>query len=146
MIFAFSSFDTGQPAFALPASSSNFAWSAPGIFAFNVRCTDGDGKPVALLFQRDVGLGFHLLGGELGFAQDQRQRHGEAGGMRGADQFFRVGAGLAFEAAGEAVGVIVQRAALGRDRALAVLDAALPFGDPDVVVIRCSCYVASSVD
>ena len=88
----------------------------------------GDGKTVALLFQRDVGLGLHVLGGELGLAQDQRQRHGETGGVRRADQLFRVGAGLALEAAGEAVGIIIQRAALGRDRALAVLDAALPFG------------------
>ena len=37
-----------------------------------------------------VGLGFHMLGGELRFTENQRQRHGETGGMRGADQFFRV--------------------------------------------------------
>src|SRR5580698_10206580 len=48
--------------------------------------------------------------------------------MRGPDQFFRVRARFTFEAAGEAVGVVVQGAALGRDRALAVLDTALPFG------------------
>ena len=88
----------------------------------------GDRKTIALLLQRDVGPGFHVFGGELGFSQNQRQRHGEAGGVRGADQFFRIGAGLAFEAAREAIGVIVERAALGRDCALAVLDAALPFG------------------
>ena len=29
----------------MPASSSNFALSAPGIFAFNVRCTDVMAKP-----------------------------------------------------------------------------------------------------
>ena len=40
VIFVFRSFDTGQPALALPASSSNVALSAPGIFAFSVRCTD----------------------------------------------------------------------------------------------------------
>ena len=49
-------------------------------------------------------------------------------GMRRADQFFGVRARFALEAAGEAVGVIGERAALGRNRALAVLDAALPFG------------------
>ena len=98
----------------------------------------GDGKTVGYFLQRDVGLGFHLLGGELGFAQDQRQRHGETGGMRGADQFFRIGAGLALEAAGEAIGIIAQRAALGRDRALAVLDAALPFGRS---VMSPSCFI-----
>ena len=88
----------------------------------------GDRKTVALFFQRDIGFGFHVFGSELGFAEDQRQRHGETGGVRRADQFFRVGAGLALEAAGEAVGIIIQRAAPGRDRALAVLDATLPFG------------------
>jgi len=76
VILVFNSFDTGHPALAMPASSSNFALSAPGIFAVKVRCTEvmangGDGKAVALLFQRDVGLGLHLLGGELGFAEDQ---------------------------------------------------------------------------
>src|SRR5258708_845837 len=88
----------------------------------------GDGKTLALLFQRDVGLGLHLLGGELGFAEDQGQRHGETGGMRGPDQFLRVGARLALKTAGEAVRVFLERAALGGNRALAVLDTALPFG------------------
>ena len=37
--FALSSFETGQFAFAVFASSTNFDESAPGIFAFNVRCT-----------------------------------------------------------------------------------------------------------
>ena len=45
VIFVFSSFDTGQPALAMPASSSNFALSAPGIFAFSVRCTEVMAKP-----------------------------------------------------------------------------------------------------
>src|SRR5439155_54252 len=45
VILVFNSFDTGHPAFALPASSSNFALSAPGIFAFKVRCTDVMAKP-----------------------------------------------------------------------------------------------------
>jgi hypothetical protein len=88
----------------------------------------GDGKTVGHFLQRDVGLGLHVLGGELGLAKDQRQRHGEAGGVGGADQLFRVGARLAFEAAGEAIRIIAQRTALGRDRALAVLDTTLPFG------------------
>src|SRR5258708_39317825 len=88
----------------------------------------GDGKALALLFQRDVGLGLHLLGGELGFAEDQGQRHGETGGMRGPDQFLRVGARLALKAAGETVRGFLERAALGGNRALAVLETALPFG------------------
>src|SRR4051794_201722 len=87
-----------------------------------------DGKTVALLLERDIRLGFHVLGGELGFAEDQRQRHGETGGMGRANQLFRVRAGLAFEATGEAIRIVLERAALGRDRALAVLDSALPLG------------------
>ena len=88
----------------------------------------GDGKAVALLFQRHIGLGVHLVGLEAGLAQDQRQRHGETAGMGGADQFLGIGAGLAFEAAGEAVRIVVERAALGGDRALAILEAAMPNG------------------
>src|SRR5262245_29806454 len=45
VISAFSSLETGQPAFALPASSSNFAWSAPGILALSVRWTAVMAKP-----------------------------------------------------------------------------------------------------
>ena len=65
-----------------------------------------DGKTVALLLERDVGAGLHLLGGELGFAEDQRQRHGETGSMGRPDQLFRVRARLALETAREAVRVI----------------------------------------
>jgi hypothetical protein len=42
------------------------------------------------------------------------------------NQFFRVGAGLPFKSTAEAVRVSCQRAALGRDSALAVLNAAVP--------------------
>jgi len=45
VILVFSNFDTGQPALAMPASSSNFVLSAPGIFAVSVRCTDVMAKP-----------------------------------------------------------------------------------------------------
>ena len=39
------SFDTGQPAFALAANSSNCALSAPGTFADSARCTEVMAKP-----------------------------------------------------------------------------------------------------
>jgi hypothetical protein len=89
VILVLKSFDTGHPALAIPASSWNFALSAPGILALNARCTEVMEKP-SPTFSSDVGLGFHLLGGELGLAEDQRQRHGEAGRMRRADQLLRV--------------------------------------------------------
>ena len=47
LMSAFSSFDTGQPALALAASSRNVALSVPGIFARNVRCTLVMAKPSA---------------------------------------------------------------------------------------------------
>ena len=47
VILVLSSLDTGQPAFALAASSSNFALSAPGILAFKVKCTAVMAKPSA---------------------------------------------------------------------------------------------------
>src|SRR4030095_659706 len=78
--------------------------------------------------ERDLGRGVHLLGGELGLAQDQRQRHGEAAGMGRAQQLLGIGALLALEAGGKAIGVGAERAALRRDRALAVPEAARPGG------------------
>ena len=73
----------------------------------------GDGKAVADLFKRDICLGFHLLGSELGLTKDQRQRHGETSRVCGSDQLLRVGTWFTLETAGEAVGVLFQGAALG---------------------------------
>src|SRR5438445_11522154 len=47
VILALSSLETGQPALALPASSSSFAWSAPGTLPFKVRWTAVMAKPSA---------------------------------------------------------------------------------------------------
>ena len=88
----------------------------------------GDGEAVAALHQIDVGLGVHLLGGHAGFAENGRQRNGKAACMGRAQHFFRIGAGSAFEAGDEAIRVALQRAALCRNRADAVLKAALPGG------------------
>src|SRR4051794_9117998 len=87
----------------------------------------GDRESITLLLQGDIGPGFHLLGSEFGFSEDQGQRHGETRGVRRADQLLGVRARLAFKAAGEAVRIIVGRAAFGRDGTLAILDATLPF-------------------
>src|SRR5438046_5796947 len=85
-----------------------------------------DGKAIGHFFERDFGRGFHVLSSELGLAQNERQSHREAARMRGADEFFRIGTGLALEAATEAIRIVLERTALGRDGAFAVLDAALP--------------------
>ena len=82
----------------------------------------GDGEAVSLLLQGDVRTGLHMLGGEMRLAEDQRERHGEAAGVGGADQLFGVGAGFVFEPAGKAVRVGIQRAAFGVDLALAEIN------------------------
>src|SRR5438445_8310218 len=88
----------------------------------------GNGKPVGHLFERDFGRGLHALGGELSLAENQRQSHREASGVCRTDQFFGIGAGLALEPAAKAIGIFLERAALGRDGAFAVLDSAVPDG------------------
>ena len=78
----------------------------------------GDGEAAFDLFEGDFGRGVHLLGDEFGLAQDEGERHREAARVGGGDELFGVGAALALEAAGEAVGVRLQGAALGRDAPL----------------------------
>src|ERR1700730_5199969 len=85
-------------------------------------------KPSPTLSNVTFGLGFHVLGLQLRFAQNERQCHRKAAGVGGADQLLWVCAGLSLEAAGKAVWVFVERAALRRDGALAVPDAAFPDG------------------
>ena len=55
--------------------------------------------------------------------------------MRSAEELFRIGSGLAFEAAAEAIRIIFERAALGRNSAFAVLDSALPDGCSQVFLV-----------
>ena len=128
VILVLSSFDTGQPALAMPASSSNFALSAPGIFAVRVRCTEVMAKPSPCFSSVTSALVSICSAVSLASPRISDSAMVKQAAVRGADQLFRIRARLALEAAGEAVGIILQRAALGRDRALAVLDAALPLG------------------
>ena len=96
-----------------------------------------DGETALYFFQRDLGGRFQFFGGELCLAQDQRQRHGEAAGVRRADQLLRVRARHPLKPAGEAVGMRLQGAALGRDRAFAVLESAAPNGGPVSSDLHC---------
>src|SRR5665811_2382615 len=91
-----------------------------------IRDSGGDGEAVTLLVESDFRGCLHLVGGELCLAEDQRQRHREAAGVRRADQLLGIGAGLAFEACGKAVGVFLECSALGRNCSLSVLDPAAP--------------------
>src|ERR1700738_3606179 len=45
----------------------------------------GNGEAVRDLVQGDLGLGFHVVRPQLGFAQDKRQCHREAAGVGGAN-------------------------------------------------------------
>src|SRR3981189_3188562 len=87
-----------------------------------------NGKALTLLFKSNFSLGLRMLSGKFGLAEDPRQRHGETGSMRGTDQLFGVRTWLVFEATAEPIGIIRQCAALGRDCALSVPNAPLPFG------------------
>ena len=91
VIFVFSSFDTGQPALAIACKLLERRLVRARDLRIQRQMNRGDRKTIALLFQRDVGLGLHVFGGELGFAQNQRQRHGEAGSLRRADQLLEPG-------------------------------------------------------
>ena len=75
----------------------------------------GNGIAALDLLEGDLRRGAHLRRGQLGLAEDERQRHGEAGGMGGGDQFLGVGAGHFAEAGAEAVALVVEHARLGRD-------------------------------
>src|SRR5262245_23910081 len=87
-----------------------------------------NGKAVSRFIEADFGICLHALSSELGLAEDERQRHREASGMRRADQLLGTGTRLTLEAAAQAVGIVPERAALGRDCAFAVLESALPHG------------------
>src|SRR3974390_2855335 len=93
-----------------------------------VQMHGGDGEPVRDLLESNLSGCLHPFRSEFGLAQYERQRHREAAGVGRADEFFWVGARLALETAAEAVRIVLQRTALGRDRALAILEAALPDG------------------
>src|SRR6267142_2942282 len=88
----------------------------------------GDGKAVAVLVDDDFRFAVDLLRLEVRHAEHSDERHGETGGMSRPKQFLRIGARLFAVAAEERIGIGFQRAALGRDRALAFTQTAVPGG------------------
>src|SRR6202045_807518 len=86
----------------------------------------GDGKAVAVLVDDDFRFAVDLLRYEVRHAEQSDERHGETGGMSRPKQLLRIGARLFTVAAEERVGIAFQRAALGRDRALAFTQATVP--------------------
>src|SRR3977135_3143473 len=90
---------------------------------------DGGDRPVARhLLERDRGVGGELLRREAGAAERSRERHGEAARMGGTEQLLRVGADAVLEARRKGILRFLENAALGRDRALALLEVAAPGG------------------
>ena len=90
VIAARSTLETGQPAFAFSAAVSNACWLAPGIFAVRSRCTAVIANPPPVFSSVTVAVcGCFARRGPL--AELRGQRHREASGVRGGDQFLGVG-------------------------------------------------------
>src|ERR1700758_5250557 len=88
----------------------------------------GDGKAIAVLVDDNFRFAVDVLRHEVSHAEQSDERHRETGGMSRPKQLLRIGARLFTVAAEERVGIGFQRAALGRDRALALTQAAAPGG------------------
>ena len=82
-------------------------------------------KALAVLFELHPRGRFQPRVGDALAGQREGQRHGEAPGVGGSDQFFRIGPGAVLEAALEAVTLILKHARLRGERAFAVLAGAV---------------------
>src|SRR5436190_6370065 len=76
--------------------------------------------------QRDLGGGLDALGRQPGFAELGGERHRETTGVRRGDQLLGIRPRLVLEAGDEAVGRVLERAALRAHRSRAGLEIALP--------------------
>jgi hypothetical protein len=85
-----------------------------------------DGVAPIHLLESDLRGGVHLFSGKLRLAKNQERAIVKQLAVGGGDQFLRIAASLPFEAASETVGIGLQRAALGGDSALTILDSTLP--------------------
>src|SRR3982074_2503796 len=103
-----------------------------GVDAGNARARlqiDGGDRPVARpRLEGDRGVGGELLRREAGAAERSRERHGEAARMGGTEQLLRVGADAVLEARRKGILRVLEDPAVGRDRALALLEIAAPSG------------------
>ena len=91
VIVALSTLDTGQFFSASPARRANAASSRFGTLPRKVSAELTDAKALAFRVQRDRGLGGELRRRKAGALQPECQRHREAAGMGGGDQFFGIG-------------------------------------------------------
>ena len=128
LMFVFMSFETGHPAFAFIAMDWNLASSITGIFAATERCTDVMANPSPFLSMTTSDLLSNCSGSRCTIPSIRTNDIGKTGGVSCAKQLFRIRVGLFAGTAEEGIGVAVHRVALGRDRALALAQAAAPGG------------------
>src|SRR5262249_21260606 len=97
-------------------------------FGLQLQMYRGDRVAALNLLERNLCRRVHLLRNELRFTENQRQCHRETAGVRYRDQFFRIAAFFAFEAAGETVRIGLESATLGGQAAHPVLESTFPAG------------------
>src|ERR1700722_19669346 len=85
-----------------------------------------DAETLAFGFERDRGLGGELSRGIAAGLQPERQRHGEATGMRRGDELFGVGTLLIFEPCLERIRGLCEHAGIGGKIAAAGATGAVP--------------------
>jgi len=108
----------GHRAPRLDAIDGNVSRSTPGIFAVTVRCSVVMEKPSPSFSMTTSDLLSTCSGTKFGHSEHSDKRHREARGVRCAEQLFGVSAWLLTVTSEEAIGLVFQRAALGRDRPL----------------------------
>ena len=86
----------------------------------------GDSESAFHFFDGYGSGGFELIGFEFHSAEDTGERHAEASGVGGAEEFFGVGALTFFEAGSEAVWGFVESFSFGGDGAFAFFEVTLP--------------------
>src|SRR5262249_53976358 len=90
------------------------------------QCRLADAEALAFWIETDGGFGCKLGRREARGLQLERQRHGEATGMSGGDQFFGIGTLFVFEAGLERVGRLLEYAGIGGEVAIAGASRAAP--------------------
>src|SRR5438552_10372570 len=86
----------------------------------------GNREAIGLFFERDGAYRFHALRRQTGAGELRRNRHGEATGVRGGQQFFRIGARPFFKPRLETVGRLRKHPARRGDVSLTGLQVAAP--------------------
>src|ERR1035438_9630787 len=97
-----------------------------GHFGLQLQMAFGNLETVGQLLERDGAHSFQTLRGHSRQPQLRRQRHGEAAGVRGRQQFLGIGALRLFKSRTERVGRARKHAAGGRDLSLPRLQITAP--------------------